>query len=94
TAWFQVATLAKKLDVDLWRYKTKSEGTLQTAVDWLMPYALKEKKWPFQQISPYNSADYYPVLLQAAKMYHDERYLANANKIKGDKDPLVELLYR
>jgi len=94
SAWFQVATLAKKLDVDLWHYKTKSEGTLQTAVDWLMPYALKEKKWPFQQISPYNSADYYPVLLQAAKIYHNERYLTNANKIKGDKDSLVELLYR
>ena len=93
SAWFQVATLAQKLDVDLWHYKTTSGATLQTAVDWLMPYALKEKKWPYQQIGPYNSADYRPILLQAAEVYHDKKYLSNADKIKGDKDPVVELQY-
>jgi hypothetical protein len=94
SAWFQVATLAEKLGVDLWHYKTSSGASLQTAVDWLMPYALKEKKWIYQQIEPYNSKDLYPLLLQAADKFRNETYLKKANEVKGGKDVMVELLYK
>jgi hypothetical protein len=94
SAWFQVATLAEKLDVDLWNYKTSSGASLQTAVDWLMPYAINEKKWSYQQIGPYNSNDFYPLLLQAGKKYHDENYLRKANEINGNKDLVEELLFK
>jgi hypothetical protein len=95
TAWFQVAGLAEKLGVDLWHYQTSSGASLQTAVDWLMPYALKEKKWTYQQIGPYNSTDFYPLLLQAADKFHDEKYLKKANEINdADKNIMTELLYR
>jgi hypothetical protein len=94
TAWFQVAHLAEKIDVDLWHYKTSSGASLQTAVDWLMPYALKEKKWTYRQIGPYNSADFYPLLVQAADKFHDKKYLKAANAIKGSKDVMVELMHR
>jgi hypothetical protein len=94
-AWFQVAGLAEKLGVDLWHYKTSSGASLQTAVDWLMPYALKEKKWTYQQIGSYNSNDFYPLLLQAAEKFHDGNYLKKANEIKGaDTNMMTELLYR
>lgn len=94
SAWFQVATLAEKLDVDLWNYKTSSGASLQTAVDWLMPYAINEKKWSYQQIGPYNSNDFYPLLLQAGKKYHDENYLRKANEINGNKDLVEALLFK
>lgn len=94
SAWFQVATLAEKLGVDLWHYKTSSGATLQTAIDWLMPYALKEKKWVYRQIGPYNPDDFYPLLLQAGEKYHDETYLNKANEINGDKNAVVELLFK
>ncbi|HWI93061.1 MAG TPA: alginate lyase family protein [Flavisolibacter sp.] len=94
SAWFQVATLAEKIGVDPWHYKTTSGASLQTAVDWIMPYALKEKKWTYQQISPYNSKDFYPLLLQAAEKFHDEIYLKKANEVSGEKDVMVELLYK
>jgi hypothetical protein len=94
SAWFQVATLAEKIGVDLWHYKTTSGASLQTAVDWLLPYALKEKKWVYRQISPYNSKDFYPLLLQAAGKFHDENYLKKANEVPGEKDVIVELLYK
>jgi hypothetical protein len=94
-AWFQVAGLAEKLGVDLWHYKTSSGASLQTAVDWLMPYALKKKKWTYQQIGSYNSTDFYPLLLQAADKFHNENYLKKANEIKGaDTNMMTELLYR
>ncbi|HWI89779.1 MAG TPA: alginate lyase family protein [Flavisolibacter sp.] len=94
SAWFQVARLAEKIGVDLWNYKTTSGAGLQTAVDWLLPYTLKEKKWIYQQISPYNSKDFYSLLLQAAEKFHDEKYLDKANEIIGEKDVLEELLFR
>jgi hypothetical protein len=95
TAWFQVAKLAEKVGVDLWHYKTSSGASLQTAVDWLMPFALKEKKWAYQQIGPYNSSDFYPLLLQAADQFRDEKYLKKAHEIKGaTTNTLSELLYR
>lgn len=94
SAWFQVATLAEKVGVDLWHYKTNTGASLQTAVDWLMPYALREKKWTYQQIGPYSSTDYYPLLLQASEKFDNENYLKKAGEIKDEKDVMVELLYK
>ena len=93
-AWFQVARLAEKVGVDLWHYKTTKGVNLQNAVDWLMPYALNEKKWTYQQIGPYNANEFYPLLLQAADKFQDENYLKKASEIKGDKDAMAELLYK
>lgn len=94
SAWFQVATLAEKTGVDLWHYKTSKGVGLQNAIDWLVPYALNEKKWTYQQIGGYNANEFYPLLLQAANKFHNENYLKKANEIKGEKDVMVELLYK
>jgi len=94
SAWFQVAILAEKAGVDLWHYKTTSGASLQTAIDWLLPYALNEKKWTYQQISPYNIKDFYPLLLQAAEKFHDQKYLKKANEIKGEKDVIAEVMFK
>jgi hypothetical protein len=94
SAWFQVATLGEKLGVDIWHYNTTSGATLQTAVDWLLPYALKEKKWPYDQISPYNTADFYPLLLQAGRKFKEAEYLKKANQVKEKKDLITVLLYQ
>jgi hypothetical protein len=94
-AWFQVSTLAEKVGVDLWHYKTSKGVSLQTALDWLIPYALNEKKWTYQQIEPYKVDAFYPLLLQAANKFHDENYLKKTEKIdREDKDALVNLLYQ
>ena len=94
-AWFQVAKLAENLNVDLWHFKTSKNAGLQTAVDWLTPYALKEKKWTYQQIGGYNANEFYPLLLQSANKFHDANYLKKANEIpKKSVDPITELLYR
>ena len=95
TAWFQLAMLAEKVGVELWQYKTSKGVGLQTALDWLMPYALNENKWTYQQIEPYEANAFYPLLLQAANKFHDEAYLMKANKMnEKDKDAVVELLHK
>jgi hypothetical protein len=94
-AWFQVATLADKVGVDLWHYKTSKGVSLQTAFEWLLPYALNEKKWTYQQIEPYDVGGFYPVLLQAADKFHNENYLKKINRVNADeKDVVVDLLFR
>jgi hypothetical protein len=93
-AWFQVAKLAEQVGVDLWHYKTSKGVGLQNAVDWLLPYALNEKKWTYQQIGGYNANEFYSLLLQAANRLHNENYLKKANGIRGRNDVMTELLYR
>jgi len=93
-AWFDLASLAEKTGVDLWHYKNASGASLQTAIDWLMPYALGEKNWTYQQISKYNKDDFYPLLLIAAKKFTGNHYLSLANGInKQSNDLIIELLY-
>ena len=92
--WFTVATLAKKTGVDLWNYKTPQSVGLRTALDWLAPYAMGEKKWEYQQISKYNKSEIYPLLLQAAIGFKDKEYLTTAKRINGNNvDTLTDILY-
>ncbi|HZI54785.1 MAG TPA: alginate lyase family protein [Chitinophagaceae bacterium] len=92
--WFTVATLADKTGVDLWSYQTPKSADLRTAFDWLLPYALGEKKWEYQQINNYNKNDIYPLLLQASSAFKDQKYLTLAKALNPEKvNVMAELLY-
>jgi hypothetical protein len=55
---------------------------------------LGEKDWPYQQIERYNSSDIYPLLLQAASIYHGN-YLSKANSVVPERNRvMMDLLYR
>jgi hypothetical protein len=95
SAWFELATLAEKAGVDLWNYKNANGATLRTALDWLTPYALGEKKWDYQQIGSYNKSDFYPLLIQGANKYKNGAYAAKAKTIKAQgNNPMVGLIYK
>jgi hypothetical protein len=89
--WFDLARVSETAGTDLWHYKNANDASLQTAVDWLTPYALGEKKWDYQQISRYNKNEIYPILLQAADKFNDRRY---ESYIKQGNDWMMELLYK
>jgi hypothetical protein len=92
--WFTVATLAKKTSIDLWSYKTTEAAGLHTALDWLMPYAMGEKKWEYQQISKYSKSDIYPLLLQAGLAFKEQKYVTAAKELeKENRSPMADLLY-
>ena len=92
--WFTVATLAEKIGVDLWNYKTSKSTDLRTAFDWLLPYALGEKKWEYQQISKYNKNEMYPLLLQASSAFKDQKYFTTAKALNtGTVNVMADLLY-
>ncbi len=77
-ALFALATVARLAGVDLWNYKNRAGADIRTAFDWLRPYALGKLKWEYQQISPYNKAEFVALLLQASRVYADEEYSAEA----------------
>ena len=90
--WFTVATLAEKMGVNFWNYQTSKSADLRTAFDWLLPYALGEKKWEYQQISKYNKNEIYPLLLQASLAFKDQKYFTTAKNL-GTTNVLADLLY-
>jgi len=92
--WFTVATLAEKTGLNLWTWRTSKSTNLRTAFDWLIPYALEEKKWEYQQISKYNKNEIYPLLLQASSAFKDQKYMDVAKELNtGTINVMADLLY-
>ncbi len=93
--WFEMATLAHETGVNLWNYQTKDKAGIRTALDWLVPYAVGEKPWIFEQITPYNKNQIYSLLLRAANEYKDPKYQEYANKIDADVNEVItDILYK
>jgi alginate lyase len=54
---FKLAILGQHIGVDLWNYRTHNGAGLQKALDFLLPYILKNKAWPYEQIHPLDPED-------------------------------------
>ena len=94
-AWFELATLAEKTGVDLWQYTNTNGAGLRTALEWLYPYALGQKKWTYQQIGNYNVSDIYPLMWQASKKFNNAGYLKALDLSKTEVvSPMAALLYK
>jgi hypothetical protein len=93
-AWFKLCTLAELTGIDLWNYRNKDGAGVRTALDWLEPYALGQKKWDYQQISEYDRGAFFALLLQAAAKYKEHRYVEDA-RVAGEKENtmMAALLY-
>ncbi len=86
SAWFTAANLADKVGVDIWNYQTKDGKGIKKALDWLLPYALGEKDWTYQQIHPYKRGELFPIVLQASAHYKEKKYDAAVEQLKAEKD--------
>ncbi len=93
--WFELATLAEELGIDLWNYTNKENSGIRTALDWLTPYAVGDKPWIFEQITPYNKNQIYSTLLRAATEYKDKKYMDYAQRMDGEvNEVMTDLLYK
>lgn len=81
-AFFQIAVLAEKTDVDLWNVITPSGKSLRKAIEALAPYFSKEKEWTGKQIEPYNLASEIPLFYQASVKYNHPEYLKAIANLK------------
>src|SRR6266542_5829813 len=93
-ALFNAASIADKLGIDLWRHETPDKRNTRKALDWLLPFAIGEKKWTDKQISHFQPEILAPLLRRAAIRYHEPAYENAMNKIIGTStDQRWQLLY-
>jgi Alginate lyase len=90
TAYLHVAAMGERLGFDLWNYSTPDGRSLRKGVDFLIPFATAEKRWPYQQITPFRPSELHLVLRWAAVGWEDARYRAIAQQI-GGTTPTLDL---
>lgn len=92
--WFKLALVADNLGINFWNYSVKG-ASLRRALDYLMPYALGEKAFVYEQISPYKKQDLEFLMLVASDKFIDPSYINTyLNVIKNQKNDLYNsLLY-
>ena len=80
----ELAILGEHVGVDFWHFKTKDGRSIRAALDYLLPYGLGEKPWPYKQLGDLGARDLVQPLLEAARAYRNSAYEAAAKKIEGD----------
>lgn len=98
---FDAGKLGKNVNVDIFSYQNPKDGSLQKALDFLIDYIGREKEWPYQQISGWESTENNLGLLirRAACFYEKEDYhylweTVFYERMKNDWRLLVEPEYQ
>ena len=76
-----LARLGENVGVGLWNYKTADGRSIRKALEYLVPFALGESKWPDQQIGEWQPQTLFPLMRIAAAHYQDPQYQALMSKI-------------
>ncbi len=93
-ALMKLAWLGEQLNVDLWSYKTADGRTMRTALDYLVPYALGEKKWEYQEIGGFHGSALLGQLWRGATGFKDAKYAADAMKLGASREDLDTVMLR
>jgi hypothetical protein len=86
-ALFNAAAIADKVGIDMWKSETTNRS-IRKAIDWLIPFATGEKKWPYKEIAAFEPQKLAPLLRIAAIRYREPAYeyaIARLPKITGDE---------
>jgi hypothetical protein len=65
-AFFVIAEMAEKTNIDFWSLQTPSGKSLQKGFDYIYPFLSKEQKWKGQQIKPFDFREAAPLLFLAS----------------------------
>ncbi|HXI23700.1 MAG TPA: alginate lyase family protein [Pyrinomonadaceae bacterium] len=77
-----LATLGQFVGVDLWNFQTKDGRSIRKALDFLVPIAIGEKKWAYQEIEGgVKPETLFPLMRRAAAVYRDGSYQAVMAKV-------------
>jgi hypothetical protein len=88
-AFFDLATLSERANLDLWNYRTPDGRSLRKAFDYLVPFGSGERKWPHAQITPFRSSELHPLLRRAAAAWKEPKYAELAKKVGGGSPRLA-----
>lgn len=71
---FALAAMGRHVDVNLWAFRAADVGTLQQALDFLVPYADPNVAWPHEQIVPFDRTELLPLLRQGMIVFGEHHY--------------------
>lgn len=90
----ELAILGEQVGVDLWHFQTSDGRSIRRALDFLLPYAMGEKPWPYEQIEPINKEDLAGPLLEAASVFKNTAYVSGAKRLAADTHNVNLVLLR
>ena len=82
----QLARLAENVRIDLWHYKTADERSIRKALDFLVPFALGDKKWTHQQLGEWPPQMLFPLIRRAAAHYSDAQFRSVLARLPATND--------
>jgi len=80
-----LARLGENVGVDLWSYQAADGRSIRRALDYLVPFALGEQKWSYQQLGEWPPEMLFPLLRRAATKYKDPQFQARAARVPSLK---------
>jgi hypothetical protein len=83
TAFFHLARLGEQAGVDLWGHRTADGRSLRKGLDFMIPFALGERKWPDAQITEWRPGAIHWLLRRGAVAWKEPRYRELAMKVGG-----------
>jgi Alginate lyase len=92
-ALFDAASIADPFGIDLWSYKSRDKRGIRRALDRLLPFAIGEKKWSYQQVLGWQPEKLAPLLRRAALHYREMSYENALSKLSFTADQRFQLLY-
>jgi hypothetical protein len=69
-----LAGLGEHVGVELWKYETSDGRSIRAALDFLLPFGIGNKKWPYKQIGGFSRGSIYSLLRRAAAKYPHSQY--------------------
>jgi len=89
---FKLAIIGEHVGINLWNYKTADGGGLRKALDHLIPYALGEKDWPYEQLKSFQKEYLADLLCQASIRYKSDNkyqsYLSYYESLNSVEKPM------
>ena len=76
-----LARYGESAGVDLWNYRGPRGGSIKAAIDFIAPFAVREKQWPLKQIEDYNPQNFVSLLYRARKVYGEAPYAKYWNEL-------------
>lgn len=78
-----LALLGERVGVDLWSYRGADGRSIRQALNYLVPFALGERKWPYKQLGQWPPQMLFPLMRRAATKFQDEQYRQALAKLPG-----------
>jgi len=77
----QLATLGQRVGIDLWNFQTADGRSIRKALDFLVPIAIGQAKWQYQELEGVKPEMLFPLMRRAAQIYQDKPYQASMSKV-------------